>query len=316
MSQATPSPTEKITNALQSGISQDPSINKALDSQLHHDFVTHIGSTLIAGIAVFVLFFLFYFVFKNKNATLKQSLRYRFRLIYLGIFFYLILLARIWVEGFEHIFTMLSLVGAGIVVTNKETVMNFVGWLIITWRNLFTEGDVIQIGTNFGIVSNIGPLYFRLYETTAVDSLQTTGKSIKIPNGLVITLPVFSVSPDNNFLQYCFSVLAVPDLEKLKSTIETIQEKFNLVLSQYYKKSCSSGFKRLEDSHEAISAFINKKCTVGFNYIPGKDKHAEVTFRFFCYPKDQKGLQWKFLEIVEKESKKGHVFVMPISDQG
>ena len=288
----------------------DPTIKATLDNQLHHDFVMHIGNTVIAAVVIFLIFVMVYFVFKNKNATLKQSLRYRFRIIYLAIFFYLIVLARIWIEGFEHIFTVLSLVGAGVVVTNKETVMNFVGWLIITWRNLFTEGDVIQIGNNIGIVANIGPLYFRLYETTGIDSLQSTGKSIKIPNGLVITLPVFSVSPDNNFLQYSFTVLAEPELEKLESTIETIQEKFNLVLTQYYKKSCQGGFKRLEEGHEAISAFIHKKCTTSFQYTPGKDKHADITFRFFCYPKDQRGLQWKFLKIVEAGIKKGTIFTV------
>ncbi len=288
--------------------SSSPSLNVALDSQLHHDFVNHIGNMLIAAVVVFFTFIIIYFIFKNKHATPKQSLRYRFRVIYLAIFFYLILLARIWVEGFEHIFTMLSLVGAGIVVTNKESVMNFVGWLIITWRNLFTEGDVIQIGNHIGIVSKIGPLYFGLYETTGIDSLQTTGKSIKIPNGLVITLPVFSLSPDNNFLQYSFSTFLEPELKKLNSSIETIQEKFNLVLNQYYKNSCSSGFKRLEEAHESISAFLNKKCTVSIHYIPGKDKHADVTFRFFCYPRDQRTLQWKFLEIIETETQKNHVF--------
>jgi small-conductance mechanosensitive channel len=282
-------------------------IDTVIDNQLHHQFANNIGSTLISGVVILLTFMAIYFIFRNKSYTPKQKLRYRFRLIYIAIFCYLILLARIWVEGFEHIFTMLSLVGAGIVVTNKETVMNFVGFLIINWRNLFTEGDVIQIGTNIGVVGNIGPLYFRLYETSGIDRLETTGKSIKIPNGLVITLPVTSISPENNLMQYSFILLAEPELNKLKLTLETLQDKFNLVLNHYYKKSCTEGFKRLEESHDAIRKFIHKKCSVSFSYTPGKDKHAEVSVRFFCYPKDQRGLQWKLLEIIEEESMKGSV---------
>ncbi len=299
-------------NAINSSPDGITPIDAAIDSQLHHEFANNIGNTLISGVVIILMFTAMYFIFKNKNLTLKQSLRYRFRLIYIAIFCYLILLARIWVEGFEHIFTMLSLVGAGIIVTNKETVMNFVGWLIINWRNLFTEGDVIQIGTNIGVVGKIGPLYFTLFETTGIDRLETTGKSIKIPNGLVITLPVTCVSPDNNFLQYSFSLYAEPALEKLKSTIETSQEKFNIVLNHYYRKNCAEGFRRLEETHESIGALINKKCSIAFQYTPGKDKHAEVTFRFCCYPKDQKGLQWKFLEIIEKESEKKKIFITSI----
>jgi moderate conductance mechanosensitive channel len=289
--------------------SSDTSINSAINSQLHHDFVTHIGSTLIAGIAIFLIFFAIYFFFKNEKNTRKQRIRYRFRVIYIAIFFYLMFLARIWVEGFEHIFTMLSLVGAGIVVTNKETVMNFVGWLIITWRNLFTEGDVIQIGNNIGIIGRIGLLYFRLYETTGIDRLETTGKSIKIPNGLVITLPITCVSPENNLLQYAFNLQADPAVEKLRTTIDTIQNEFNAVLAQYYKKHCTEGFKRLEESHEEIASFISQKCSLVFQLAPGKDKHAEITLRFFCYPKDFQMLQLKFLEMIGQASQEERVFL-------
>ncbi|AHB99143.1 mechanosensitive ion channel [Francisella orientalis] len=40
---------------------------------------------------------------------------------------------------------MLRLVAAGLIIVNKETVMNLVGWIIINWRSLFSEGDYIQI---------------------------------------------------------------------------------------------------------------------------------------------------------------------------
>ena len=43
--------------------------------------------------------------------------------------------------------------------------MNLVGWMIINWRESFAEGDFIQIQNYSGYVSNIGPLYFKIYET-------------------------------------------------------------------------------------------------------------------------------------------------------
>lgn len=82
---------------------------------------------------------------------------------------------------------MLGLVAAGLVVTNKESIMNFAGFLIINWRGIFTEDDFIQIQNHIGCVESIQPFYFKLYETTSTNQKQATGRAIKIPNSLVIT---------------------------------------------------------------------------------------------------------------------------------
>ena len=80
--QATGSSTDAFNNA---------PIDTVIDNQLHHQFSNNIGSTLISGVVILLTFMAIYFIFRNKSYTPKQKLRYRFRLIYIAIFCYLIL---------------------------------------------------------------------------------------------------------------------------------------------------------------------------------------------------------------------------------
>jgi small-conductance mechanosensitive channel len=73
---------------------------------------------------------------------------------------YLLLLARIWVQGFGQLIAVLGLVSAALVVINKDNIINLVGFLIIMWRGLFSENDLIQVQSFRGVVQNVGVLYF------------------------------------------------------------------------------------------------------------------------------------------------------------
>ena len=81
----------------------------------------------------------------SKTEDVKEKKRRRVRLLYVMAIFFIFILAQIWVEGFTQLLAILGLVSAALVITNKEIIMNFSGWLIIIWRGLFTEDDLIEI---------------------------------------------------------------------------------------------------------------------------------------------------------------------------
>lgn len=118
------------------------------------------------------------------SKTIKQRERLRARAFYIILLFYMTFLAKFWINGFGNIFTVLGLVSAALVVTNKETIMNFVAWFIISWRGLFSEGDYIKINGLTGYIVQIGPLYFTLSNQKArrINHAHVT----KVPNGLVL----------------------------------------------------------------------------------------------------------------------------------
>ncbi len=99
--------------------------------------------TATAFIAICMLTTICYFLFRQRLETDKQRQKLRLRLRYIAACIFIIALCQIWVEGVKHIFTALGLVGAGLMISNKETIMNFVGFLIINQRSMFSEGDFI-----------------------------------------------------------------------------------------------------------------------------------------------------------------------------
>ncbi|WP_440615295.1 mechanosensitive ion channel family protein [Cysteiniphilum sp. 6C5] len=158
----------------------------------HHLVIGLIQSLAIALVMYFLYRFLqWHFTRKIDNTTkLKRKLS-RLRYLLIAIFVFCVL--KIWISDFSHILTALGLVGAGLVVANKETIMNFIGSFIIMWRDLFSEGDYIEVQGQEGYVYRLGPLYYTLAEYPPSDK-KTKGKYIRIPNATAITAVIINYS--------------------------------------------------------------------------------------------------------------------------
>ena len=103
----------------------------------------------------------------------------------------ILIIARLWIEEFRHLLTLLGIVSVGLAIAYKETVMNLTGGIFILWNRVFREGDRIQIGPHHGDVIGFGLFYFTLMEVGEwVASEQSTGRIISVPNSLVITMPI------------------------------------------------------------------------------------------------------------------------------
>lgn len=226
-----------------------------------------------------------YLLLRKRVATAsRQSKRFRYRIIYIGLTVLLVLLARVWVEGFAHIFTMLSLVAAGLVVVNKETMMNLVGSLIINWRNLFAENDHIKIGEYYGYVSSIGILYFKLFEVD-VDSQCYTGRNIRVPNSLVITGSVVNYSSSNHLT---FNSINVP----IKNTAHYAQARLVLLevcqaaLKAHYPQWPLREMMLWQRFHRNLSRLISPNPIVTYRALD--DKPILIfTVKFYCLLDDK-----------------------------
>ena len=173
-------------------------LNMILKGIMNNTMMPQIFHTVVSAVVIFIVALFIFLLFKHKFETHKQAAKFRSRLTYVAVCIFAITLIQIWIEGLTHIFTMLGLVAAGLVVSNKETIMNFIGFLIINWRGVFTEGDFIQVQSYMGYVDSIRPLYFKLYETTSLDQQQATGRTLKLPNNLIITTPTITFNPETN----------------------------------------------------------------------------------------------------------------------
>lgn len=160
----------------------------ALSNLLLAKLTSTVITTIIMGGIYFTLTYLFGKYYKNK----KQFIRVKARIFYIMLVIYIIIFARLWIEGFGNIFTVLGLVSAALVVTNKETIMNLMAWFFISWRGLFAEGDFIELNKVSGYVHSIGAFYFTLSNKKA--KRQQHAQLTKIPNGLVLNNTLINYS--------------------------------------------------------------------------------------------------------------------------
>lgn len=98
----------------------------------------------------------------------------------------IVLIGRLWLEGFQSLLMMLTLVVAALVLALREVFLNLAGWSVMNWRRPFAVGDLIQIGPYIGEVSEIGSFHTTLGAAEDIDKKLPAGM-IKIPNSQVLT---------------------------------------------------------------------------------------------------------------------------------
>lgn len=194
-----------------------------MQNNLMTNIYGNLVSTLISFFVILFAYLLFQLFFVRKIENSRQKQKVHIRSFYVMCVIFIFMMAHVWVDGFTHLLTILGLVSAGLVVSNKETIMNFVGWLVITWRGLFSEDDLIQVQQYKGYVKRIGILYFTLYEVSELGG-GVTGRLIRVPNGLITSNPIINYSQTSQLLEQCFtlSVSKNNDFDYLKTFAKTV----------------------------------------------------------------------------------------------
>jgi small-conductance mechanosensitive channel len=134
----------------------------------------------------------------------------------------IIVVGRIWVEGFESLATYLGLLSAGLAIALRDPLVNLAGWAFIMWRKPFEVGDRVEIGSRAGDVIDIRVFQFTLMEIgNWVDADQSTGRIIHIPNGKVFTEPLANYSKGFYYIWNEIPVLIKPKRFCSRSPLNT-----------------------------------------------------------------------------------------------
>lgn len=251
---------------------------------------TNLFHTLAALVLLFVSYFLLVLFLRKKHENNKNRRRFRTRVFYVFSFIFIIILARIWIMGFTHLLAVLGLVSAALVVTNKETVMNLTGWLIILWRDLFTEDDYIEIQQHKGYVRKIGLLYFTLSEMSSVTDNHVSGRMVKIPNGLVINNVVTNHSHKSYLFKVHMTAIFAPQsdvTQAKKIVISTVAS----VLDHYCKDHPEYTEEYILRKHRGLKDLTYLKPSVLLKAKFDKPSGIQIQVSYFCYAKDQELLE-------------------------
>ncbi len=120
---------------------------------------------------------------------------------YLTLALTTVFIIAIWVDGLSQIGTFLGLVSAGVAIALKDLLVDVAGWLVLITKPPFEVGDRIQIGPHSGDVVDTSILHFHLLEIgNWVDSDQSTGRLIRIPNSKILTDPIANYTSEFPFL--------------------------------------------------------------------------------------------------------------------
>jgi small-conductance mechanosensitive channel len=227
---------------------------------------------------------------KKKNFKIRVSLRY------VLFFCFLFFMAKIWVEGFGYLLTFVGVISAALTITQKEYLMNFIGWLIIMWRSLFTEGDYIEIGKYSGYVKHIGPLYFSLEEASELIWGDKTGRTIKIPNSLVANNPIVNFSLERAFIEgKCFFTFTfASSLEKIQELIEEIDreiDKLLIHLHHDWSRKQQNEFDYLKKNGQHKAHFL-------LRVQQDRPLGIQLKVRYLSLRRDQKAIEDKISSIV------------------
>jgi small-conductance mechanosensitive channel len=157
--------------------------------------------TLLAITIIYTIFMVLERAFRKQITDDKTKYTATKVLSVLEILFMLIAVASIWVKDPSGLVVFFGIVGAGIAIALQDVVKNFAGSVIIMLTGVYSVGDRVQIENITGDVIDIGMTVTTLLELRGwVEGDQATGRLTIIPNGKIISNPVYNYTKDHSFL--------------------------------------------------------------------------------------------------------------------
>ena len=258
----------------------------------------NVAKVFIAIIALILAWMLRTFISKVVLIHIENvRSRYIWRKIftYLITFFVLLFIVNLFFTGIQQLTTYLGLLSAGIAIALRDIISNFAGWVFVIWARPYSVSDRIQIGEFAGDVIDIGVFHTALMEIgNWVDADQSTGRVIKIPNGLVFTKSLANYSSGFQYIWNEIPVLVTfeSNWEKAKDILMKIAQKHTEHLSEKAEKRVKEASKNL------MIVFSKLTPTV---YTSVKDSGILLTIRYLCEPRGRRGTKQAIWEDILRE---------------
>jgi small-conductance mechanosensitive channel len=194
----------------------------------------------------------------------------------------ILLVGRVWFNGFQDIATFLGLLSAGLAIALGDLVTNVVAWVFILWRRPFEVGDRIQIGAHAGDVIDQRIFQFTLMEIgNWVEADQSTGRIVHIPNGKVFK----EVLANYTLLEYIWNEIPVAvtfesNWQKAKAILQAIADEHTDNLSQSAKQNFERAARKFMIVQPKLTPIV---------YTSVKDHGVLLTIRYLCQPRRRRG---------------------------
>ncbi|MEN8193627.1 MAG: mechanosensitive ion channel family protein [Bacteroidota bacterium] len=205
----------------------------------------------------------------------------------------ILILSRVWFGIFESIGTFLGLLSAGVAIALKDLLVNISGWFFLVTRKPFTIGDRVQVGDEVtGDVIDIRLFQFSVMEIgNWVDSDQSTGRIVHIPNGLVFTKWQANFTAGFEYIWNEIPVLITfeSDWKKAKEILTEVLDKHAVNLSKETQRQIREASKKFMIIYRTLTPIV---------YTSVKDSGVMLTMRYLCHVKQRRGTEQTIWEAV------------------
>lgn len=204
---------------------------------------------------------------------------------YLSFVLSILLISRLWIEGIQDITTFLGLLSAGIAIALKDIFTNIAGWLFLIWVRPLGTGDRIQIGTHSGDVIDIGIFHITLMEIgNWVQSDQSTGRIIKIPNGMIFSETLANYSQG---FQYIWN--EIPVMVTFESNWREAKKILLEISQKYTEKFSAEAEKHVKEASKRLLVFYSKLTPNVYTSV--SDSGVLLTIRYLCKPRSRRNTE-------------------------
>jgi small-conductance mechanosensitive channel len=256
------------------------------------------GKLLISLIAILIVLILRTLILRvvfQRFEDVRVRYRWRKSSAYLAFLFAVLVLGRVWFEGFQSIATFLGLLSAGIAIALKDLFINLAGWVFIMWRRPFEVGDRIQIGGQAGDVIDIRIFQFTLMEIgNWVDADQSTGRVIHVPNG-----KVFTEAQANYHKGFQYIWNEIPVLITFESNWSRAKDILQQIGIKHAEHLSESAEQRIKEASRKFMIFYTKLSPTVYTCV--KDCGVQLTIRYICEPRRRRDSEQAIWEDILKE---------------
>lgn len=257
-------------------------------------YVHIVESMIIIMILLFIRFIAVRIIYKRQS-DLAVQYKWKKYVGYILSFFGFLIIGRIWFEGIGSLATFLGLLSAGIAIALRDPIVDMAGWLFLLWRKPFNLGDRIQIGDVKGDVIDLRLFKFTVLEIgNWVDSDQSTGRVIHVPNHTVFRDSIANYTSDFEFIwnELVVVITFLSNWRKAKQILLEIAEDH----LQDFVQDAESQVKRASKSY-----LIYYKNLTPIVYTSVEDNGVKLTLRHLSYPRrrrDTSQILWE--DILDK----------------
>ena len=257
------------------------------------------GEFLDSKIFYTILAVVFFWLFRRlllliliRGRDVQVQYRIRKTVAYVTYPLAFLVIGRIWFAGFQAVSTYLGLLSAGLAIALQTPLVNLAGWAFILWRQPLKVGDRVQLGDTRGDVIDQRIFMFSLMEIgNWVDSDQSTGRVIHIPNGKIFTEVLANYSQGFQYIWNEIPVLVTfeSDWRKAKKLLDEIAQKHGASLSD-------SASRKLREAAKKFMIFYTKLTPVVYTTV--KDCGVMLTIRYLCEPRKRRGSEQEIWESI------------------